>query len=82
MPWEKRKEANCDAAIIKKEPKLLTLLVNDILDYSVLQSGSVSFDFQTVNISEFADKILIQFHVIFEQQNLICEQCIEPGFPL
>lgn len=78
LSWEEREEARCDAAIIKRESKRLTLLVNDILDYSVLQSGSVSFDFQTVNISELAEKILIQFHVIFEQQSLICEQCIEP----
>lgn len=79
LSWEERKEARCDAAIIKREAKRLTRLVNDILDYSVLQSGSVSFDFQTVNISELAEKVLIQFHVIFEQQNLICEQHMEPG---
>lgn len=79
LSWEEREEARLDAGIIKRESKRLTLLVNDILDYSVLQSGSVSFDFQPVNISELAEKVLIQFHVIFEQQNLICEQCIEPG---
>lgn len=79
LSWEEREEARCDAAIIKRESKRLTLLVNDILDYSVLQSGSVSFDFQTVNISELAETVLIQFHVIFEQQNLICERYIEPG---
>lgn len=79
LSWDEREEARCDAAIIKRESKRLTLLVNDILDYSVLHSGSVSFDFQPVNISELAKKVLIQFHVICEQQNLICEQHIEPG---
>lgn len=79
LSWEEREEARCDAAVIKRESKRLTLLVNDILDYSVLQSGSVKFDFQSVNISELAEKVLIQFHVILEQQNLILEQNIEPG---
>lgn len=79
LSWEEREEARCDAAIIKRESKRLTLLVNDILDYSVLQSGSVTFNFQSVNISELAEKVLIQFHVILEQQNLILEQHIEPG---
>jgi len=79
LSWEEREEARGDAAIIKRESKRLSLLVNDILDYSILQSGSVSFDFQTVNISELAEKILIQFHVICEQQNIICEQHIDSG---
>lgn len=79
LSWENREEARQDAAIIKREASRLTLLVNDILDYSVLQSGSVVFDFQPVNISELAEKIITQFHVICEQQNLTIEQHIEPG---
>ncbi len=79
LSWQDREEACQDAAIIKRESDRLTLLVNDILDYSVLQSGSAVFDFQLVNISELAENVLIQFHVICEQQNLAIERNIEPG---
>ena len=78
LSWEEREESRKDAEIIKRESKRLTLLVNDILDYSVLQNGSVSFDFQPVNISKLAHKILTQFHVICDRQNLVLERQIEP----
>lgn len=61
--WEEKEEARQDAGIIKREAKRLTLLVNDILDYSVLQSRTVTFHFQPVNISELAEKILLQFNM-------------------
>lgn len=78
LSWEEREEARGDAAVIKREAKRLTLLVNDILDYSVLQSGSAAFDFQRINISKLAETVLAQFALLFEQKKLICERHVEP----
>lgn len=78
LSWEEREEACQDAAIIKREANRLTLLVNDILDYSVLQSGAASFNLQSVNISRLAEKVILQFQVLHEQKQIIFEQSIEP----
>lgn len=72
-------ETRKDASIIKREAKRLTLLVNDILDYSVLQSGSAAFDFQPVNIGELAEKILVQFGVMCDRGDIIFQKHIEDG---
>lgn len=79
LSWEERDECRSDAAVIKREAERLTLLVNDILDYSVLQSGSVAFDFQPVHLGELAEKVLFQFRVVCEQQDVILERQIEQG---
>ena len=79
LSWEDREEARTDAAVIQREAKRLTLLVNDILDYSALQSGGAAFEFHPVNLSELAEKVLGQFQVLSEQKNLTFERRIEPG---
>lgn len=79
LSWKNKEECQSDAAVIKREAKRLTLLVNDILDYSVLQSNCAAFDFQPVHLSELAQKVSFQFRVVCERQGILMERRIEPG---
>ncbi len=54
-------ETGEDAEIIIRESDRLSLLVNDILDYSKLQSGAAAFDFERVDLSALAKKTAEQF---------------------
>jgi signal transduction histidine kinase len=54
-------------AVIKEEVSRLEGLVGEVLDLSVLQSGSVALNQQDVNISEAVKDVLTRFEVLAEQ---------------
>ncbi len=65
-------------AVIAAEAQRLTLLVNDILDLSVIQSGNESLEMTTINLSGLVDKILSHFQPVFEHEGYILEKTVEP----
>ncbi len=69
--------ANNDAAIIIREADRLSLLVNDILYYSKLQSGAVKFEFDKNNISSLAETVAEQFSEICRTRSIDINKNIE-----
>ncbi len=70
--------ANNDAEIIIREADRLSLLVNDILYYSKLQSGAVGFEFENINMSSLAETIAEQFSAICKTNGISISRSIEP----
>ncbi len=69
---------NNDAEIIIREADRLSLLVNDILYYSKLQSGAVKFEFEKNNISSLAETTAEQFYAICKAKSIDIIKEIEP----
>ncbi len=63
-------DAGKDAEIIIRESNRLSLLVNDILDYSKLRSGAVSFKFERIDISALAKKTAEQFSAVCRSEGV------------
>ncbi len=63
-------DAGNDAEIIIRESDRLSLLVNDILDYSKLQSGAAAFEFERVDLSALARKTAEQFSQICKSDGI------------
>ncbi len=75
--WEERETRNNDLDIIIRESDRLTGLVNEMLEYSLLQSKTKKYDMQKVNISEMAEDVLNQFTFLCEKNGLYIEKYIE-----
>ncbi len=71
------KNTNNDAEIIIREADRLSLLVNDILDYSKLQSGTVKFEFEKIDISFLTETTAEQFSAICKTKNINITKSIE-----
>ncbi len=71
-------DAGNDAEIIVRESDRLSLLVNDILDYSKLQSGAVSFELESIDLSALAEKTAEQFSEICRSDGVEIITEIEP----
>ncbi len=67
-----------DAEIIIREADRLSLLVNDILDYSKLQSGAAGFEFEKINISSLADTAAERFCAVCNTKNIDIAKEIAP----
>lgn len=63
-------DAGNDAEIIIRESDRLSLLVNDIMDYSKLQSGTVSFKFKRMDLSSLAQKTANQFSALCKSDGI------------
>ncbi len=73
-----KENTNDDAEIIIREADRLSLLVNDILYYSKLQSGAVRFDFGKTDISALAEAAAEQFSPICKANSISITKTIEP----
>ena len=69
---------NNDAEIIIREADRLSLLVNDILYYSKLQSGAVKFEIEKINMSSLAETTAEQFSAIGKTNGINITRSIEP----
>ncbi len=67
-----------DAEVIIRESDRLTLLVNDILDYSKLQSGAAAFEFERFDLSALAQSTAEQFAAVCEAEGTEIITEIEP----
>ncbi|MBQ2669807.1 MAG: HAMP domain-containing histidine kinase [Clostridia bacterium] len=68
--WEEKESRESDLDVIIKESDRLTELVNEILDYSTLQSGTKKYDMQKSNISELAKNVINQFAALAEKNGI------------
>ncbi len=75
--WEEKETRDSDLDIIIRESDRLTGLVNEILEYSSLQSGTKKYNMQKVNISEITENVLNQFTVLCKKNNISIEKEIE-----
>ncbi len=66
-----------DAEIIIREADRLSLLVNDILYYSKLQSGAVKFEIEKTDIGFLAEAVAEQFSAICKKNNISITKTIE-----
>ena len=71
-------DAGKDAEIIIREADRLSLLVNDILDYTKLQSGAVSFEFESLDLSALAKRTAEQFSAVCKSDGIEIITDIEP----
>lgn len=62
------KQRNADSDIIIKEADRLTALVNEILEYSELQSDGSKANFSNINFSNLVKKVTEQFAPLFQTQ--------------
>lgn len=71
---EKREE---DLMIIINESDRLTRLVNDILEYSSVQSAQYTVEFQAISISNLTKQVADQFAPLCEKKNIVIETEIQ-----
>ncbi len=74
---KEKRERNIRTII--NEADRLTMLVEDILDLSKLQSGVVEMKKEDVNIGSVAEDVLSQFSVIIENNGYVLEKEIATG---
>lgn len=79
ISWNDDIKRDEDLAIIIREADRLTGLVNDILDYSAIQSPDLPVEFQEIDLSAVAQYVIEQFTPLCEQSNCKIEALIEPG---
>ncbi len=64
---KKKREENLNTII--NEADRLNLLVNDILDLSVLQNSGSNLNYQTFNLIELTNQIIKRFAILTEKEN-------------
>jgi signal transduction histidine kinase len=73
---KEKREANL--TVIARETNRLTLLVNDIMDVSVLQSGNITLEYVNLNLSDTLKKTIAQFQPICSKEGYVIQSFIEP----
>ncbi len=64
--------------LILKSSKHLVSLINDLLDISKIDAGSISLDFQRISIRGFFSAIVDMFNTQFRKKNLTVETHLDP----
>lgn len=72
---------NRDFDIIRSEGERITSLINDILDISKLESGSVKWNFEEISIEEVIFDAYRALSALFEQKGLPFQHSIQPDLP-
>jgi signal transduction histidine kinase len=75
---DNKEKREAHLAVIAKECDRLTSLVNDILDISVLQSGSETFAMINLNVSDTVKMVLAQFQPISSHEGYQIKATVEP----
>ncbi|MDR3277854.1 MAG: HAMP domain-containing histidine kinase [Oscillospiraceae bacterium] len=73
-----REKREAHLAVIARETEHLTLLVNDILDISVMQSGNKTLELTNLNLSDTVKKTLSGFQPICAREGYTVKTAIEP----
>ncbi|MGN1136224.1 MAG: ATP-binding protein [Oscillospiraceae bacterium] len=77
ISWEEEKQRNDDLAVIIREANRLTELVNEILEYSELQSGSLEINFDRIDIGTLAESTIGQFESLCRSNGYTIEKEIQ-----
>ena len=78
ISWENDEDRNSDVQVIIKEADRLTALVNEILEYSELQSmtGEESNEFEEIDLSALVRSSAMRFEKLSRPDNVIVEKDI------
>ncbi len=78
ISWEDKKQSAEDLAVIIKEADRLTALVNEIMEYSELQTDSVKEELMPVNLSQLVEKAADRFETLYKPDGIVIERNIHP----
>lgn len=79
ISWQDDEQRESDLNIIMRESDRLTGLVNDILEYTALQSGGQRTVFEAVDLSAAAEEVLSRFLPLCRKEGYCLERQIQPG---
>ena len=79
ISWEDSEAMKDDIQVVIKEADRLNALVNEILEYSELQSDTLHRDFEDFNLSELVKSTADRFEKLSSPDKVIIEKDIEPG---
>lgn len=77
--WQTEETRNHDLSIIEREADRLTALVNEILEYSSIQSKEAVMQLNDLNISDVATQVAEQFDALYATQGYVIETEIQPN---
>lgn len=78
ISWNDESRRDDDLAIIIREADRLTGLVNDILEYSAMQSRNLSVEFESLDLSSIVQCVAEQFIPLCEQSDCEIKISLEP----
>ncbi|MFV0401039.1 MAG: ATP-binding protein [Oscillospiraceae bacterium] len=78
ISWKDGEKREQDLSIIIREADRLTGLVNDILEYTLLQSGTQELIFEELDLSRTAQEVIAQFAPLCERDGYVIEAAVEP----
>ncbi|MCR5322540.1 MAG: HAMP domain-containing histidine kinase [Lachnospiraceae bacterium] len=79
ISWEDSEAMKDDIQVVIKEADRLNALVNEILEYSELQSDTMHRDFEEFDLSELVKSTAERFEKLSSPDNVIIEKDIESG---
>ena len=79
ISWEDSEAMNSDLQVIIKEADRLNALVNEILEYSELQTEDETRDMENLNLSELVKSSAERFEKLLQPENVVIEKDIESG---
>ena len=84
ISWENDEDRNSDVQVIIKEADRLTALVNEILEYSELQSmtGEESSEFEDIDLSTLVRSTAERFEMLLRPENVTVEKDIADGIQI
>lgn len=78
VPKEKLQQYFTD---IKDSGQNLLVLVNDLLDLSRLEAGSVNYDYQSVDIKDLVSRVINEFSILANEKSITI-RVVEPEEPV
>ncbi len=74
ISWEDEQQCREDLAVIIKEADRLTALVNEILEYSELQSEEHTEELTEVDLSHIVNRVTDSFEVLYKPERIVIER--------
>ncbi|MCR4890570.1 MAG: sensor histidine kinase [Lachnospiraceae bacterium] len=79
VSWEDEKQRNADTEIIIREADRLTALVNEILEYTRLQSRNLERELVDLDFTRLVENVVGQFEPLLSREGGTVESDIEEG---
>jgi len=79
ISWEDSEAMSSDIRVIIKEADRLNALVNEILEYSELQTADETMDVEQLDLSELVKGSAERFEKLLQPENVVIEKDIDKG---
>ena len=76
ISWEDEEQCQKDLAVVIKEADRLTALVNEIMEYSELQTDTVQVELVPVDLSRLVRKVADSFDTLYKPEGILLERQI------